>query len=56
MTHLAHVFGPSRHSRISAEAALLLLRARAADIKTFEDIEEAKACLGNACAFLAAKC
>jgi hypothetical protein len=38
----AHVYGPSRFSRVSAEAALLLLNSTPTDIKTFEDIRSAK--------------
>lgn len=45
MTHLAHVYGPSRLARISAETALFLLDSNASDIKTFDDLEEARAWL-----------
>ena len=38
----AHVYGPSRLSRISADAALLLLSASATDIKAFDDIDMAR--------------
>jgi hypothetical protein len=41
----AHVYGPSRFSRISAEGALLLLSPAQVDIKAFEDIESAKSWL-----------
>lgn len=45
MTSFAHVHGPSRMSRISAEAALFLLSSDTSDIKAFDDIETAKAWL-----------
>jgi hypothetical protein len=41
LKHFAHVHGPSRFSRISAEAALLLLRPAAQDIKAFDGLEPA---------------
>jgi hypothetical protein len=47
MTGFAHVYGPSRLSRISAEGALFLLGTRAADIRTFDDIDEAMAWLAS---------
>lgn len=47
MTAFAHIYGPSRLSRISAEAALFLLDSKAADIKTFDDMEEARAWLNS---------
>jgi hypothetical protein len=47
MTSLAHVYGPSRFSRISFEAAVLLLNPCALDIQTFDDIESAKQWLKN---------
>lgn len=42
MTSLAHVYGPSRFSRISFEAALLLLNSSLTDIQAFDDVESAK--------------
>lgn len=45
MTAFAHVYGPSRMSRVSAEAALILLAPATRDIKTFERIDEARAWL-----------
>ena len=42
MTSFAHVYGPSRFSRVSADAALLLLNRSAPDIRTFEDTQAAK--------------
>ena len=42
MRSFAHVYGPSRFSRISADAALLLLNRLPTDIKAFEDIHAAK--------------
>lgn len=42
MTSFAHVYGTSRLSRISADAALLLLTPSTADIKAFDDIQAAK--------------
>lgn len=42
MTSFAHAFGPSRFSRISAEAALLLLSPVVTDIKAFDEIGAAK--------------
>jgi hypothetical protein len=45
MSRFAHVYGPSRLARVSAEAALILLSSRLKDIKTFDDIEQAKAWL-----------
>jgi hypothetical protein len=47
MTSFAHVYGSSRLSRISAEAALFLLNQIAADIKTFDDIDAARAWLNS---------
>lgn len=45
MRSFAHVYGPSRMSRISANAALILLRSDTPDVRAFEDIEDAKAWL-----------
>jgi hypothetical protein len=42
MTSLAHVYGPSRFSRISFEAALTLLNSSAIGIQTFDDVESAR--------------
>lgn len=42
MTSFAHVFGVSRFSKVSAEAALRLLNSTTQDIKTFNDVEAAK--------------
>lgn len=42
MTSFAHVYGTSRFSRVSADAALLLLNAPSPDIKAFEDIQAAR--------------
>lgn len=42
MKSFAHVYGPSRMSRISAEAALFLLSPAVSDIKAFDDIGAAK--------------
>ena len=42
MTSFAHVYGTSRFSRISADAALLLLNSPTTDIKAFEDIQAAR--------------
>lgn len=45
MQSLAHVYGPSRFSRISFDAALLLLNFSSKDIKAFDDVASAKAWL-----------
>jgi hypothetical protein len=42
MKSLAHVYGPSRFSRVSFDAALVLLNSSPADIKTFDDVASAK--------------
>jgi hypothetical protein len=42
MTAFAHVYGPSRFSRVSADAAIALLNSSTTDIKAFEDIQAAK--------------
>jgi hypothetical protein len=39
---LAHVYGPSRFSRISFDAALLLLNTSVVDIQAFDDVESAR--------------
>jgi hypothetical protein len=38
----AHVYGPSRFSRVSADAALFLLKRSNIEIRAFEDVESAK--------------
>ncbi len=43
----AHVYGPSRFSRVSAEGALLLLSPSQVDIKAFEDIASARSWLAR---------
>jgi hypothetical protein len=45
MKAFAHVYGPSRMSRISAEAALFLLSSATHDIKAFDEFDAAKAWL-----------
>lgn len=45
MTSFAHVFGPSRLSRISAAAALFLPGSKASGIKAFDEMGEALAWL-----------
>lgn len=42
MKSFAHVYGASRLSRISADAALLLLNPSTVDVKAFDDIQSAK--------------
>jgi hypothetical protein len=47
MKSFAHVYGTSRLSRISADAALLLLNPSTVDVKAFDDIQTAKDWLRN---------
>lgn len=49
MTCCAHVFGPSRLSQLSAEAALLLINPFTDEIKPFNDVDDAKLWLKTVC-------
>jgi hypothetical protein len=42
MTSFAHVYGTSRFSRVSADAAIALLHSARTDIKAFENLQAAK--------------